>query len=98
MGKVILTVQYDVREDKRNDYLSSVEKLKSHYATNQFVSYSVYEQRGKHNSFAEIFLAHSEVAYKKFEESDDEAADAISAEIQQYIDGKTKYSTYIETK
>jgi CRISPR/Cas system-associated endoribonuclease Cas2 len=98
MGKVILTVQYDVKEDKRNSYLSSVEKLKSHYATNQFVSYSVYEQRGKHNAFAEIFLAHSEVAYKKFEESDDEAADAISAEIQQYIDGKTKYSTYIETK
>lgn len=98
MGKVILTVQYDVKEDKRNEYLSSVEKLKSHYATNQFVSYSVYEQRGKQNSFAEIFLAHSEVAYKKFEESDDEAADSISAELQQYIDGKTKYSTYLETK
>lgn len=98
MGKVILTVQYDVNGDKRNEYLSAVEKLKSHYATNQYVSYSVYEQRGKHNSFAEIFLAHSEVAYKKFEESEDDAADAISAELQQYIDGKTKYSTYIETK
>jgi len=98
MGKVILTVQYDVVGDKRNEYLSTVEKLKSHYATNQYVSYSVYEQRGKHNSFAEIFLAHSEVAYKKFEESEDDAADTISAELQQYIDGKTKYSTYIETK
>ena len=98
MGKVILTVQYDVVGDKRNEYLASVEKLKSHYATNQYVSYSVYEQRGKHNSFAEIFLAHSEVAYKKFDESEDDAADTISAELQQYIDGKTKYSTYIETK
>jgi len=98
MGKVILTVQYDVIGDKRNEYLSTVEKLKSHYATNQYVSYSVYEQRGKHNSFAEIFLAHSEVAYKKFEESEDDDADTISAELQQYIDGKTKYSTYIETK
>ncbi|MHB1049739.1 MAG: hypothetical protein ACYC09_06645 [Bacteroidota bacterium] len=98
MGKVILTVQYDVIGEKRNEYLTTVEKLKSHYATNQYVSYSVYEQRGKHNSFAEIFLAHSEVAYKKFEESEDDAADTISAELQQYIDGKTKYSTYIETK
>jgi tRNA U34 5-carboxymethylaminomethyl modifying enzyme MnmG/GidA len=98
MGKVILTVQYDVIGEKRNEYLSTVEKLKSHYATNQYVSYSVYEQRGKHNSFAEIFLAHSEVAYKKFEESEDDAADTISAELQQFIDGKTKYSTYIETK
>jgi tRNA U34 5-carboxymethylaminomethyl modifying enzyme MnmG/GidA len=98
MGKVILTVQYDIIGDKRNDYLTAVEKLKTHYATNQYVSYSVYEQRGKHDSFAEIFLAHSEVAYKKFEESEDDAADMISAELQQYIDGKTKYSTYIETK
>lgn len=98
MGKVILTVQYDVKNDKRNDFLTAVEKLKSHYATNQYVSYSVYEQRGKQNSFAEIFLAHSEVAYKKFEESEDDAADSLTADLQEYIDGKTRYTTYIETK
>ncbi|MFA5833026.1 MAG: hypothetical protein WDA22_06070 [Bacteroidota bacterium] len=98
MGKVILTVQYDVKEAKRTDYLSAVEKLKTHYATNQFVSYSVYEQRGKQNSFAEIFMAHSEVAYKKFEESDDQTADELTAQLQDFIDSKTKYTTYMETK
>ncbi|MEW6062117.1 MAG: hypothetical protein AB1600_09285 [Bacteroidota bacterium] len=98
MGKVILTVQYDVKNDKRNEYLNTIEKLKAHYATNQYVSYSVYEQRGKQNSFAEIFLAHSEVAYKKFEESEDDTADQLTAELQDFIDGKTKYTTYIETK
>ncbi|MDD8016769.1 MAG: MFS transporter [Bacteroidota bacterium] len=98
MGKVILTVQYDVKEVKRNDYLAAVEKLKAHYATNQYVSYSVYEQRGKQNSFAEIFLAHSEVAYKKFEESDDQTADDLTSTLDEFVDGKTKYTTYIETK
>ena len=98
MGKVILTVQYEVESAKRNDYLSTVEKLKSHYATNQYVSYSVYEQRGKQNSFAEIFMAHSEVAYKKFEESDDETADQLTAELQDFVEGKTRYTTYLETK
>jgi len=98
MGKVILTVQYDVKEAKRNDYLSAVEKLKSHYATNQFVSYSVYEQRGKQNSFAEIFMAHSEVAYKKFEESDDQVADSLTAQLQDFVESKTKYTTFMETK
>ncbi len=98
MGKVILTVQYEVKETKRNDYLAAVEKLKSHYATNQFVSYSVYEQRGKQNSFAEIFMAHSEVAYKKFEESDDATADDLTAQLQDFVDGKTRYTTYMETK
>jgi hypothetical protein len=98
MGKVILTVQYDVKEAKRNDYLTAVEKLKSHYATNQFVSYSVYEQRGKQNSFAEIFMAHSEVAYKKFEESDDQIADSLTAQLQDFVESKTKYTTFMETK
>ncbi|MDP1677716.1 MAG: MFS transporter [Bacteroidota bacterium] len=98
MGKVILTVQYDVKEAKRNDYLTAVERLKSHYATNQFVSYSVYEQRGKQNSFAEIFMAHSEVAYKKFEESDDQIADSLTAQLQDFVESKTKYTTFIETK
>ena len=98
MGKVILTVQYEVKEAKRTDYLAAVEKLKSHYATNQFVSYSVYEQRGKQNSFAEIFMAHSEVAYKKFEESDDATADDLTAQLQDFVDGKTRYTTYMETK
>lgn len=98
MGKVILTVQYDVKEGKRNQYLTVAEKLKSHYATNQFVSYSIYEQKNKLNSFAEIFLAHSEVAYKKFEESDDEVADQLTSELSDFVDGKTKYTTYIETK
>jgi hypothetical protein len=98
MGKVILTVQYDVKEAKRNDYLSAVEKLKAHYSTNQFVSYSVYEQRGKQNSFAEIFMAHSEVAYKKFEESDDQTADTLTAQLQDFVESKTKYTTYMETK
>lgn len=97
MGKVILTVEYDVKGAKRSDYLAVAEKLKSHYATNQFVSYSIYEHKGKQNSFAEIFLAHSEVAYKKFEESDDDIADELTAQLADYIEGKTKYSTFIET-
>lgn len=97
MGKVVLLVQYEIKEAKRSEYLSAVEKLKSHYATNQFVSFSVYEQKGKPNTFAEIFLAHSDAVYKKFEESDDAIADELSAVLQDYIDGKTKYSTYFET-
>ncbi|MBW7888280.1 MAG: MFS transporter [Bacteroidetes bacterium] len=98
MGKVVLLVQYEVKENKRSEYLAAVEKLKSHYATNQFVSFSVYEQKGKPNAFAEMFLAHSDVVYKKFEESEDNVADELAAKLQEYIEGKTKYSTYFETK
>jgi hypothetical protein len=43
-------------------------------------------------------MAHSEVAYKKFEESDDQTADELTAQLQDFIDSKTKYTTYMETK
>ena len=98
MGKVVLLVQYEIKENKRSEYLETIEKLKAHYATNQFVSYSAYEQKGKNNNFAELFLAHSEVVYKKFEESEDAEADDLAAKLADCIDGKTKYSTYFETK
>jgi hypothetical protein len=72
--------------------------LRSHFATNQFVSYSAYEQKGKQNQFAEMFLAHSDVVYKKYEESDDETADQLTSQLSECIIGKTKYTTYLETK
>ena len=96
MAKVIVTMHYEVDEAKRDAYLSAVEELKAHYATNPYVSYFVCEQNGKKNAFAEIYLAHSEVAYRKFEESEDDVADQIAAKLTPFISGKQKYTTYVE--
>ena len=41
MAKVIVTMHYEVDEAKRDAYLSAVEELKTHYATNPYVSYFV---------------------------------------------------------
>jgi hypothetical protein len=96
MAKVIVTMHYDVDESKRDAYLIAVEELKAHYATNPYVSYFVCEQKGKKNAFAEIYLAHSEVAYRKFEESEDDVADQIAEKLSPFISGKQKYTTYVE--
>jgi hypothetical protein len=96
MAKVIVTMHYEVEESQRDAYLSAVEELKAHYATNPYVSYFVCEQKGKKNAFAEIYLAHSEVAYRKFEESEDDVADQIAAKLSPFISGKQKYTTYVE--
>ncbi|MCX6136848.1 MAG: hypothetical protein NTV54_05050 [Ignavibacteriales bacterium] len=98
MAKVVLTMQYEVAEESRQEYLAAVEKLKAHYAANQHVMYSVFEQKGKRNAFAEMFVAQSEEAYKQYEESEDEVADTLAQKIAEFSKGgKAKYSTFVET-
>ncbi len=97
MAKIILTMQYEVLEEKRSEYFSVIQELKTHHSTNHFVEYSVYEIKGKRNNFTEMFLAHSEESYKKFEESEDEAADTLAEKLTSCINGKIKYATYTET-
>jgi hypothetical protein len=97
MAKVVLTMQYEVDEEKRQEYLAAVEKLKAHYAANQHVAYSVFEQKGKKNAFAEMFVAQSEDAFKQYEESEDEVADSLAQKIAEFSKGgKAKYSTLLE--
>lgn len=98
MAKVILTIQYEIEDGKREEYLKAIEQLKQHYASNEHITYTVFEQKRKKNAFFETFTAVSEEAFNKFEESDDETADKLSAQLTRYIkNGKAKYATYVET-
>ncbi len=98
MAKVILTMQYDIDEKKRGDFLATVEQLKSHFTSNPHISYIVCEQKGKKNAFAEIYTADSEEAYAQFKESEDQTADSISEKIATFMKGgKAKYTIFVET-
>jgi hypothetical protein len=97
MAKVVLTVQYEIKDGQREQYLATIEKMKSHLAAHPHVKYSVYEQKGKKNFFTEMFVSNSEEDYKQFEESDDEVADTLAQAISEISkDGKAKYFTLIE--
>lgn len=98
MAKVILSMQYEIDEKKRDEFLVTVQQLKSHYASNPNISYIVCEQKGKKNAFAEMYIAVSEEAYAQFKESEDQEADSLSEKISTFMKGgKAKYVTYLET-
>ncbi|MGA7159372.1 MAG: hypothetical protein WBZ48_00080 [Bacteroidota bacterium] len=98
MAKVILTMQYEIDEKKRDGFLATVQELKSHYASNPHISYLVGEQKGKKNAFSEMYIADSEEAYTHFKENEDQAADLISEKLSTFMkNGKAKYTTYLET-
>jgi hypothetical protein len=98
MAKVILTMQYEIDEKKREEFLATVQQLRSHYSANPHIAYLVCEQKGKKNAFAEMYIADSEEAYAQFKESEDQVADGISEKLSAYMkNGKAKYTTYVET-
>ena len=99
MAKMVLTMQYEIDENKREEFLATVKQLQSHYSSNPHIAYLVCEQKGKKNSFAEMYTADSEEAYTQFKESEDVEADALSEKLSTFMkNGKAKYATYVETR
>ncbi|MBU3742847.1 MAG: hypothetical protein FGM24_11300 [Candidatus Kapabacteria bacterium] len=79
MSKVLFRVSYSIPDGKRPEYLAAVSKLQQHYrGTN--IDYAVYETKGKHNHFQEVYVYPGIEAY---EASDDPET---LAGVSQYVD------------
>jgi hypothetical protein len=97
MGKVIFTISYEVNPDKREEYLALIESMKNHFRLVNGREYAVYEQKGKKNSFTEVFLFQSLEEYNQLEDNDDSMSDLVS-QLESLIDGKMKYNTLLESE
>jgi L-rhamnose mutarotase len=97
MAKVIFTITYEVHPAARLAYLSLVEEMKNYFQNVQKKNYSVYETKGKKNTFTEIFFCEREEEYETLEDAMDEHWQELLRRVQEYIlDGKTQYTTYRE--
>jgi hypothetical protein len=67
MSKVLFRVSYTIPDGKRPEYLAAIAKLQQHYSGTS-VDYGVFETKGKHNHFQEVYIYPSVEAY---EASDD---------------------------
>lgn len=79
MSKVLFSVSYSIPDGKRADYLAAVASVREFYASSD-VSFSLYETRGKHNHFQEVYSYPNMSAY---EASDDPS---VTAPIQDAIE------------
>jgi hypothetical protein len=99
MSKVIFTVQYEINQQKREDYLISIRELKSLMKAEGLESYSVYELKGKSNHFEEIFIFLSKDAYDNYDDNENERVGLLLNKIEEMkIANSTKYNTLIEVE
>lgn len=67
MARVLFRVSYVIPDGKRSDYLALIAKLRQFYA-GEGIEYGVYEAKGRHNHFQEVYVYPSLEAYEASDE------------------------------
>ncbi len=97
MSKVIFTVQYELKPDKKEEYLSVVKELKNLLKTDLLESYAVYEVKGKPNHFQEVYTFISEEAYDSFDDDQNERMNILISKLTEMtVENSTKYTVLNE--
>jgi len=97
MAKVILQISYDVDPEKRAEYLELVKEMTTHFRQIRKKDYSVFEQKGKKNSFVEQFICTSMKEYDALEDDLDEKSEELVNRLEEYLrNGKARYVTLLE--
>jgi hypothetical protein len=96
MGKVIFTVSYDIIPEKREDYLALSREMKATLGQKIRGTYSVFEQKGKKNSFSEVFIFETSADYDQLEDQDEQTAAYMNRLQGLLVNGKMRYSTIVE--
>lgn len=97
MNKVIFSIKYDIQPEKREEYLDVVRELKNLIKAEGLESYTVFEQKGKPNSFQEIYLFTNKEAFEDFDDDPDDRTNILMNKLTEMIKQQsTEYSTLYE--
>ena len=94
MSKVIFTIQYELKEDKKEEFLNVVNELKNLLNADGLEDYSVYKVKGKQNQFQEQYTFNSEEAFDAFDDNNDERVNILITKLNGLTMGhSTRYLT-----
>ena len=96
MSKIMFTISYEINPDKRDEYLSLSQKMRGHLSPANGKNYAIYEQKGKKNSFSEVFICNNREEYDQLEDQDDVTQQLVQQLESLLVNGKMKYSTLVE--
>ncbi|GAB6283713.1 MAG: hypothetical protein STSR0008_25060 [Ignavibacterium sp.] len=101
MSKVIFTVEYEIPEQNKKEYLNSIQELKSLIKYDGLLDYSIYEVKGKQSNknslYQEIFIFNSKESYDNYDDPEDERITLLINKIENLkVNNSTKYHTLFE--
>lgn len=94
MSKVIFTIQYELKENKKEEYLSIVNELKNLLNADDFEDYSVFRVKGKLNQYQEQYTFESEESFEAFDDNNDERVNILIDKLSDLtVANSTRYLT-----
>ncbi len=97
MPKVIFTIEYEIPDDKKEDYVSLIKEMKSLLNSEGLENYSVYETKGKNHHYQEQYTFSSAEAYEAFDDDQSERINILINKLNDMtVEGSTRYSTLYE--
>lgn len=98
MAKVILQITYEIDPGKRDDYLKLAGEMRQHFRESKNKDYSLYELKGKKNSFVEQYVCGSMEEYEALEDDSDEKGEDLINRLDAFLkEGKARYTTLVES-
>ena len=96
MAKIIFTISYEIKPEKREEYLSLAKDMKSHLNDSKGKNYNIYEQKNRKNNFSEVFVCSSMEEFDQLEDDQDEKTEQLVGRLNGLLVNGMKYSTLIE--
>ncbi|MFA8342400.1 MAG: hypothetical protein ACEPO8_05455 [Rhodothermaceae bacterium] len=97
MSRVIFTIEYEVKPEKRDEYLTIAKELKNIVKAEGLDEYTIFENCKKTNVFEEKYFFVDEQAYEEFDDIEDERIDILTNKLSDMIkETTTKYSVMKE--
>ncbi len=99
MAKVIFNIQYELKPDKKEEYITVINELKNLLKADGLESYNAYEVKGKENHFQEVYTFVSEETYEAFDDNQSERINILINKLSDMtVENSTKYTTLYEVK
>lgn len=96
MPKVILQISYDIDPDRREDYERLAGEMNQHFTQVRKKNYSIFEQKGKKNTFVEQFVCDTVEEYEALEDDLDEKSEDLVNKLETLLKDKARYVTLVE--
>jgi L-rhamnose mutarotase len=94
MSKVIFTIQYELKENKKEEFINVVNELKNLLNADGLENYSVFKVKGKLDQYQEQYTFESEEAFDAFDDNDDERINILIDKLNDITtDHSTRYLT-----
>lgn len=100
MAKVLLTISYGIKPEKREEYLALAREMKEHFTAVRKKDYAIFEGKGKvkKNQFTEIFTMQSLEEYEALDDNLDERSEALVNRLEDLVDADgMKYNTLVQS-